>query len=108
MTAGSCIEDRFPIYTVFERLWTNRMKIYLLQHSHEIEIGAGVKADETKVIGIYSSYENAERVKNRFKVKQGFNRFSEDCFYIDEYELDQDHWTEGFVTWDSADNKWIE
>ena len=74
------------------------MKVYLLQHSYEKEICEDLKADETKVIGIYSSYENAEMVKERFKVKKGFNRFSEDCFYIDEYELDQDNWTDGFVT----------
>ena len=84
------------------------IKIYLLQHSYEIEIHDDLKVDETKVIGIYSTYENADRVKEKLKVRKGFNRFSEDCFYIDEYELDQDNWTDGFVTWDSTDNNWIE
>ena len=84
------------------------MKVYLLQHSYEQEVCEGVKVDETLIIGIYSSYEAAERVKEKFKVKQGFNRFPEDCFYIDEYELNVDHWTEGFITWDGEAGVWIE
>lgn len=84
------------------------MKAYLLQHSYEYEICEDLKKDETKIIGIYSSQKKAEEVKEQFKVKKGFNRFSEDCFYIDEYELDQDNWTEGFITSDSANNIWID
>ena len=84
------------------------VKAYLLQHSYEKEIGEDLKVDETKIIGIYSSYENAERVKEKFKSIKGFNRFSQDCFYIDEYNLDQDNWTDGFVTWDAAESSWIE
>ena len=67
------------------------MKVYLLQHSYEYEVYEDIKTDETLVIGIYSSQEKAEEVKERFKVKKGFDRHSEDCFYIDEYQLDQDH-----------------
>lgn len=84
------------------------MKVYLLQHSYEKEIDEELKVDETKIIGIYSSYENAEQVKELFKNRKGFNRFSEDCFYIDEYELDQNNWSEGFVTWDGSENKWMD
>lgn len=84
------------------------MKVYLLQHSYEKEIDEELKVDETKIIGIYSSYENAEQVKKEFKNRKGFNRFSEDFFYIDEYELDQNNWSEGFVTWDGSDNKWLD
>jgi len=84
------------------------MKVYLLQHSYEYEISDDLKQEETKIIGIYSSREKAEEVKFQFKNKKGFNRFSEDCFYIDEYPLDQDNWTEGFITWDSENSSWIE
>lgn len=84
------------------------MKVYLLQHSYEYEIYKDVKTDETKIIGIYSSKEKAEEVKKQFKIKQGFDRFPEDCFYIDAYELDKDNWIEGFVTWDSETDSWIE
>lgn len=84
------------------------MKVYLLQHSYEYEVYEDIKTSETIIIGIYNSQEKAEEVKSKFKIKQGFNRFSEDCFYIDEYELDKDHWIEGFVTWDSETQRWIE
>ena len=67
--------------------------VYLLQHSYENE-----GSEETKIIGIYSSYENAERAKCKVKSKEGFNRFPEDCFYIDAYELDRDNWVEGFIS----------
>ncbi|WP_442855427.1 DUF7336 domain-containing protein [Dorea sp. D27] len=50
------------------------------------------------MIGIYSSREKAEEVKEKFKMKKGFCRFSDDCFYIDAYEVNQDNWTDGFVT----------
>jgi len=84
------------------------MRVYLLQRSFEHEMCEDVKTDETKIIGIYSSEEKAEEVKEQFKAKEGFNRFSKDCFYIDEYELDQNNWTEGFSTWDSENDIWID
>ena len=74
------------------------MKVYLLQHSYEYEIYEDIKAEETKIIGIYSSREKAEEVKEKSKMKKGFCRFSDDCFYIDAYEVNQDNWTDGFVT----------
>jgi len=84
------------------------MKVYLLQHSFEYEICEDVKTDETKIIGIYSSEEKAEEVKEQFKTIKGFSRFSEECFFIDEYQLDQNHWVEGFITWDGENENWIE
>ncbi|MDR2940183.1 MAG: hypothetical protein LBV08_07680 [Clostridiales bacterium] len=84
------------------------MIVYLLQHSYEYEITEGEIVEETKIIGIYDSKENAECTKNKFKTKKGFNRYSDDCFYIDAYELNQDHWTDGFATWNNADDNWIE
>jgi len=35
------------------------MKVYLLQHCYEYEIYEDIKAEETKIIGIYSSREKA-------------------------------------------------
>jgi hypothetical protein len=93
---------------LFERWPDYLKKVYLLQHSYEMEISDDLKTEETKVIGIYSSHENAAKAKDKLKTVKGFNRFSDDCFYIDEYELDLDHWTGGFVTWDSSIDGWIE
>lgn len=83
------------------------MKVYLLQHSYEYEICEDISTYNTKIIGIYSSQEKAEEVKSQFKLKKGFDRYPEDCFYIDEYQVDEDNWTEGFITWDSENDTWI-
>lgn len=61
-----------------------------------------------KVIGIYSSYKKAKKVVKKYKKKQGFNRFPEECFSIDRYELNKNHWKEGFVTYDGSTGEWIE
>ncbi|MBO0453183.1 DUF7336 domain-containing protein [Candidatus Enterococcus murrayae] len=84
------------------------MKVYLLQHSYEYEIDQNIKIEETKIIGIYGTESKAKQVKKSFMTKKGFNRFPEDCFYIDEYEIDRDHWTEGFITWNGEKDEWIE
>ncbi|GGG70308.1 DUF7336 domain-containing protein [Paenibacillus radicis (ex Gao et al. 2016)] len=52
--------------------------------------------NETKLIGVYSSKEIAESVVERYKRLPGFKDYL-DSFYISEYEIDKDHWTEGFI-----------
>ncbi|MFF2888008.1 hypothetical protein [Paenibacillus sp. NPDC057967] len=69
--------------------------VFLVQHSYGV--GEDGKYDETKTIGIYSSLEKAELVVERYKVLPGFKDYAEH-FYIDTYEIDKDHWEEGFVT----------
>ncbi len=52
---------------------------------------------KVKVIGIYSSEALAEAAMQRSRVLPGFvNR--PDSFAIDRYEIDEDHWTRGFVS----------
>ncbi len=72
-------------------------KVYLLQHCYEYEVMDGINKEESKIIGIYSSRTKAEQVIEKFKLKKGFNRFPIDCFCIDEYEINQDHWCDGFI-----------
>jgi len=84
------------------------VKVYLLQHSYEYEIYEDIKTEETKIIGIYSTEENAKMAKAHLRLKKGFNRFPDDCFYIDEYELDKNHWIEGFVTWNAESSEWVD
>jgi hypothetical protein len=69
----------------------NQVKVYILQHSYEIG-----DCTETKMIGIYSSGHVAELAIERLRSLPGFASKPDD-FYIDEYQVDQDHWTEGFV-----------
>jgi len=68
------------------------MKVYVLQHEYEIAGGQ----EETKLIGVYSTKENAQAAISRLVALPGFVEHPDD-FCIDEYETDQDHWTEGFV-----------
>ena len=72
-------------------------KVFLLQHSYEVG-----EFDEIKTIGVYSSREKAEATIVRFKQLPGFKDYPVECFYIGEYELDLDHWTEGFIKWEEA------
>jgi len=70
------------------------MIAFLLQHSYELD-----DCEETKIIGIYSSKEHAERAIQRLRSLPGF-RNRPDNFHIDGYPVDQDHWTEGYETVD--------
>jgi hypothetical protein len=68
--------------------------VFILQHSYELsETGE----EETKFIGVYSSKEKAQEAINRLSLQPGFKDFP-DYFFIDEYEIDQDNWCEGFTT----------
>lgn len=67
--------------------------VYVVQHSYEVDV-----YDEIKFIGVYSSEENAKSAVNRLKNKEGFSSFPENCFYINKYLIDEDNWTEGFIT----------
>lgn len=53
------------------------------------------------MIGVYSSKEKAEEVVGKYKKLPGF-RYYQDGFNIDEYVVDRDNWTEGFITWSEA------
>ena len=64
--------------------------VFVLQHSYERDF-----CDETKFIGVYATNELAQAALERLKIQPGF-RDRQENFCIDEYELDKDHWTEGF------------
>jgi hypothetical protein len=66
--------------------------VFILHHSYELD-----EIEETKLIGVYSTNEQAESAINRLKYKNGF-KYRPDAFEISEYKLDQDNWTEGFAT----------
>lgn len=64
--------------------------------------------DQVKMIGVYRSHETAVAAVERLKIQPGFCEHSkivnaledEDRrgFHVEEYALDEDHWTEGYVT----------
>ena len=69
------------------------MPVYLLWHT---SIPDGENED-SKLIGVYSSRDQAEGALARICQLPGFSD-NPSCFIIDIYNIDQDNWTEGFVT----------
>jgi hypothetical protein len=88
------------------------MTVYLLWHiGHQNEAGDGgatlhvdgqtvyideQDGDDAKLLGAYSTLEKAKERRRRARLLPGFVDGPE-CFVIDEYTLDEDEWTEGFV-----------
>ena len=70
--------------------------VYLLQHSYEY--GYDMEFSETKIIGIYKTREAAEETLKHYMNLTGFKEHSIDDFYIAKYELDKNHWEEGFIS----------
>lgn len=75
------------------------MDVFVVHHTYELE---GV--EEVKLIGVYSSEDNAKAAALRTSALPGF-RDHPDEFQIDRYPLDKDHWTEGFFTWYPSDGE---
>ncbi|WP_222106365.1 DUF2283 domain-containing protein [Catellatospora sichuanensis] len=53
--------------------------------------------DEITLLGVYSSDQRARERIERARRLPGFVD-EPDCFLVTPYELDEDHWTDGFVT----------
>ena len=69
------------------------MKVYVLQHLHELEDGSS----DVKLIGIYGTEQDAIAARKRLSAAPGF-RDSPEGFAIDAYEVGRDHWVEGYVS----------
>jgi hypothetical protein len=65
--------------------------VFVLQHVHEHSNGY----EDTKLIGVYSTEEQAQAAIHRLINQPGFCQHP-DGFSVDRYELDLDHWREGF------------
>ena len=78
--------------------------VFIVQHLHTLAHGE----EDVKFVGVYRSRQAASEAVNRAKNLPGFcecprlvdPQVDDDPngFYIEEYELDTDHWREGFVT----------
>ena len=66
-------------------------QVFLLWHVHTLSEG-----DDEKLIGVYRSEDEAIAARTRLSNKPGFSD-NIDGFLIDAYELDRDHWTDGYV-----------
>ena len=79
-------------------------RVFLLQHLHVLN----EDEEDVKDLGIYSTRESALAAVDRFRKLPGFRdvpQFADDTapgpvegFYIAEYELDQDYWSDGYET----------
>ncbi len=68
------------------------MKVFVLQHVHELS----PDNEDVKLIGVYSTEDQAKHAIARLVGTPGFCE-APDGFHIDGYELDEDHWTEGYM-----------
>ena len=66
--------------------------VFVVQHVHAKRDGE----EDVKFIGVYSSGESASAAISRLAKAPGF-RDSVGGFCIDAYELDADHWVDGFA-----------
>ncbi len=67
-------------------------ELYLLSHTYEIN-----GYEQMKILGIYTSYQNAEQAKQRYLQQEGFCNFPSHCFVIESYIPDKDcNWKDGF------------
>jgi hypothetical protein len=55
------------------------------------------EGDDLKLLGVYSSEQRAQERIQRARVLPGFQQ-EPDCFMVDTYRLDEDQWTDGFVS----------
>ncbi len=70
--------------------------VYVVQHVHSLPD----QGEDVKFLGVYTSREKALAAIRRLSRQPGFSE-GPTGFSTDEYQLDKDYWTEGFVT-DSA------
>lgn len=68
------------------------MDVHLLWHAHDLD-----EEVEVKLLGVYSTEQNAEKARERAKSLPGFRDYPEQ-FHIDRCKVDKDHWEEGFIT----------
>jgi hypothetical protein len=79
-------------------------RTFLLQHLHTLPNGE----EDVKIIGVYDSRESVVAAIGRLIDQDGFKNAPSiidplvddeaDGFYIDEYEVNKDNWSEGFAT----------
>jgi hypothetical protein len=75
----------------------NQMRtVFLLWHSRPLDGGIDENDTDDKLIGVYSSAAEAEAARQRKLQFEGFRDYP-DFFIVDEYEVDKDRWSEGFI-----------
>ena len=76
-------------------------KVLAVQHSHTLPS----ESEDVKMIGVYRILDAAKVAIGRLGTQPGFSEYpdlidpnvtgEEGGFYLDEYDLDKDHWADG-------------
>ena len=74
-------------------------KVYLVWHCRVLSEEPLI--EDEKLIGVYSTEKLAEEAIERNKTFKGFCDFPKG-FYLNEYEIDEDAWSSGFITIEEA------
>ncbi len=67
-------------------------EVFVLQHERQLD-----GCDEVKFIGAYRSAQLAQGAIDRLRLQPGFKDHP-NGFTVNRYSIDEDNWTEGFVT----------
>jgi hypothetical protein len=76
------------------------MEVFILHHIHTFDNDE----EDIKIIGIYSSHASATAAIERLRQQPGFCEVPEG-FEISGYQVDVDHWSEGYVTMASTQDQ---
>ncbi len=74
-----------------------RLTVWIVQHVHVQDD----ESEDVKFIGVYSSRAHADAAVARLSTQAGF-RSQPQGFFVDPYEVDRDHWGDGYVTVETA------
>ena len=66
--------------------------VYIVHHVRKLS----EEREDVKLIGVYSTELQAQRALSRLKSAAGFRDYP-DGFTVSRYELNVDHWTDGFI-----------
>ena len=67
--------------------------VYLVQHVHKMTNGE----EDIKLIGVFSTRTAAKASIANLRRRPGFRKAPRG-FFIDRYEIDREHWAEGYST----------
>ena len=97
------ITEDYEVKSLDEKEIFQNRSIYFLQHEYSDD-----GYDYVTNIGIFMNYNDAKKVMEELKKSPKYIEKTdglyadENGFNIDEYLLDEDHWTEGFVDTDEV------
>lgn len=74
-------------------------EVYMLWHLYWYMDDEGYEEEEGKILGLYTSEEEAMEAAKRYYKLPGFNKYPFDCFGVDKYKVDEDSaWVGGFFS----------